>query len=71
MSYISVHGPVVIFELAVVMLRRSFHLVDFQQQLVLLWLICTWKDTGKKKTPTTSWSIAEKQMETVAITSVL
>lgn len=36
MSYISVHGPVVIFELAVVMLRRSFHLVDFQQQLVLL-----------------------------------
>lgn len=36
LSYISIHGPVVVFKLAVVVLSRPLHLVDLQQQLVLL-----------------------------------
>lgn len=47
-TYISIHGPVVVFELADVMLRGTLHLVDFQQQLVLLWLIGAWSGRVKQ-----------------------
>lgn len=49
-TYISIHGPVVVFELADVMLRGTLHLIDFQQQLVLLWLIGTWSRRMKLST---------------------
>lgn len=34
-SYISIHRPVVVLELAVIFLHRALHLVDLQEQMVL------------------------------------